>query len=349
MPSSDVPLREFTGASVTISLVDLTDVLGRMVFVSSSRLERGVELATRGADGRWDWIALQGDFHAEVLGHCIGAVWRSDCGRVPVSMIRRAMFEMMRILNGQEAAIFRLDQKVAQDHNRVNRERKRLARKRRRAAKRERARELELVTRSTARCKSSKAQSSRPGRPDRKVGTKCAQCGKSFRSRKRRDRHVCHDPDATKKGKERGVGSAAVVSRVGVRLALSSGGVHPSQATRSSGTSRPTRCFYESPLSGQSLEDAVVRLENAAARRVGRSQSQLAVPTSLLTVVPTVGPAPSARAPTQATDVSVTVGSRLSLPPSSGSWVYDAATGWTERRPSVPSLEEIEEALRQTE
>ena len=104
------------------------------------------------------------------------------------------MFEyLLRILNGQETAVFRLDQKVARDHNRVNRERKRLARKRSRAAKRERRREEELVTRSTHTFKSAKAQLSRLGAPSGLRRSRC-DCGKSFASRKRRSRHFAISP-----------------------------------------------------------------------------------------------------------------------------------------------------------
>ena len=323
--------------SETVGLCEFTDALGRMVFVSVGKLERELELAVRGADGRYSWIELSGRFHSEMVGHCKGAVSSCFVGlRIPLSAIKRAMFEfLLRILNGQQAAVFRLDQKVARDHNRVNRERKRLARKRSRAAKRERAREAELVTRSTASCKSKKAQTSRPGHPNRKVGTKCASCGKSFRSRKRRDRHVCRH--LRKKERE----SSPTSAKTGV-----SGITGASSKTMGIGGQRgPTGAQTGPPLSGQSLEEAVVRLERAATRRMDVHGQLMAVPTSVSIVVPTIGPA-SDGAPTQLSNASVIVGSRLALPPSDGEWVYDPRTGWTERIRD-PTIEEIEEALRQ--
>ena len=48
----------------------------------------------------------------------------------------------------------------------------------------------------------------------------------------------------------------------------------------------------------------------------------------------------------QPSGAPVTVGSEFSLPPSEGQWVYDPATGWTERVRDL-TLEEIEEQLRQ--
>ena len=311
--------------SETVGLCEFTDALGRMVFVSVGKLERELELAVRGADGRYSWIELSGRFHSEMVGHCRSTLSASFPGlRIPLSSVKRAMFEfLLRILNGQQAAIFRLDQKVARDHNRANRERKRLAHKRSRAAKRERAREEELVTRSTATCK---AQSSRPGHPDRKVGTKCVSCGKSFRSRKRRDRHVCRHLR-----KKEGESKSGMSEKTGVE----------STPGKTKSTSGPSGA----PPSGQSLEGAVTRLQRAATQRMDIHGHGMAVPVSVSTVVPTIGPVPDG-APTQLSDAPVIVGSRLALPPSDGEWVYDPRAGWTQRARD-PTLEEIEEALRQ--
>ena len=192
-PVRSVSIKRGRLAGVAVSLVDLTNVLSRGLFVSVSSLERRVEIASRGSDGRYCWLVLDRAYHTRIVGEAFRVVDAWSETRIPRSVVKRAMFEyLLRVLNGQEAAVFRLDQKVARDHNRVNRERKRLARKRSRAAKRERRREEELVTRSTHTCKSAKAQLSRPGAPSGLRGSRC-DCGKSFASRRRRSRHfaVC--------------------------------------------------------------------------------------------------------------------------------------------------------------
>ena len=199
---------------------------------------------------------------------------------------------LLRILNGHVAAVFRLDQKVARDQNRANREKKRLARKRSRAARRERAREAELVTRSTHTCKSKEAQLSRPGAPASRRGSRC-ECGKSFRSRKRRSHHAGNCP---------------------LRKARENPTLYGGDSTGLASDRKPA--VVRSPAMCGSARDVHRVTPVPVAARYSRVTARASA---------------SDREAIQPSNASVTVGSRLSLPPSKGYWVYDSATGWTEK------------------
>ena len=122
-PVSPISIKRGRLAGVAVSLVDLTDVLSRGLFVSVSSLDRGVEITSRGSDGRYCWLVLDRAYHTRIVGEDFRVVDAWSETRIPRSVVKRAMSEyLLHILNGQEAAVFRLDQEVARDHNRVNRE-----------------------------------------------------------------------------------------------------------------------------------------------------------------------------------------------------------------------------------
>ena len=136
-------------------------------------------MATKSDAGEFTWVNFDPAFHSFLVKGAMGAAETP----AQVGMVRRAMFVyILELLNNEAEDTFFDLQHNAVVLQRANREKKRLARKLARAAKRERVREAAKVAKLSA-------VAVPPSMAKQGEVAVCLICSRSFRSRKRLNRH----------------------------------------------------------------------------------------------------------------------------------------------------------------